>query len=36
VGAHQSISKTLSGNRVSGEFDNTWIEALTAHMTWHY
>jgi hypothetical protein len=27
--------KTLSGNRVSGEFDNTWIEALIAHMTWH-
>jgi long-chain fatty acid transport protein len=28
--------KTLSGNRVSGEFDNAWIETLIAHMTWHY
>jgi long-chain fatty acid transport protein len=28
--------KTLSGNRLSGEFDNAWIETLIAHMTWHY
>lgn len=28
--------KTLSGNRVSGEFDNAWIQALTANMTWRY
>jgi len=28
--------KTLSGDRVSGEFDNAWIQALTANMTWRY
>jgi len=26
----------LSGNRVSDEFDDTWIEALIVHMIWHY
>jgi long-chain fatty acid transport protein len=35
-GAPVDQQKTLSGNRVSGEFDNTWIEALIAHLTWHY
>lgn len=29
-------TKSLSGNRVSGEFDNAWIQALTANMTWRY
>jgi long-chain fatty acid transport protein len=28
--------KSLSGDRVSGEFDNSWIQALTANMTWRY
>jgi long-chain fatty acid transport protein len=29
-------TKSLSGNRVSGEFDNAWIQALSANMTWRY
>ncbi|MHC8344183.1 OmpP1/FadL family transporter [Pseudomonas sp. RT6P73] len=29
-------TKALSGNRTSGEFDNAWIQALTANMTWRY
>lgn len=28
--------KPLSGGRTSGEFDNAWIQALTANMTWRY
>jgi long-chain fatty acid transport protein len=28
--------KPFSGNRVSGEFANAWIQALTANMTWHF
>jgi len=29
-------TKSLSGNRVSGEFDNAWLQALSANMTWRY
>ena len=29
-------TKSLSGSRVSGEFDNAWIQALSANMTWRY
>ncbi|PXX54668.1 long-chain fatty acid transport protein [Pseudomonas sp. LAMO17WK12:I10] len=29
-------TKSLSGNRTSGEFDNAWIQALSANMTWRY
>ncbi|QXH74820.1 outer membrane protein transport protein [Pseudomonas atacamensis] len=29
-------TKTLSGNRISGEFDNAWIQALTGNMTWRF
>lgn len=29
-------TKSLSGNRVSGEFDAAWIQALTANMTWRF
>ncbi|WP_223463024.1 MULTISPECIES: OmpP1/FadL family transporter [unclassified Pseudomonas] len=29
-------AKSVSGNRVSGEFDNAWIQALTGNMTWRF
>ncbi|MVW87143.1 transporter [Pseudomonas sp. PB101] len=29
-------TKSVSGNRVSGEFDNAWIQALTGNMTWRF
>jgi long-chain fatty acid transport protein len=29
-------SKSLSGNRVSGQFDSAWIQALTGNMTWRF
>ena len=28
--------KPLSGERVSGEFSNAWIQALTGNMTWRF
>jgi len=29
-------TKSISGNQVSGEFDNAWIQALTGNMTWRF
>ena len=29
-------TKTVSGNRISGQFDNAWIQALTGNMTWRF
>lgn len=29
-------TKSLSGNRISGQFDNAWIQALTGNMTWRF
>ncbi|MGO4004277.1 OmpP1/FadL family transporter [Pseudomonas fluorescens] len=29
-------SKSLSGDRISGQFDNTWIQAVTGNMTWRF
>jgi long-chain fatty acid transport protein len=29
-------TKTLSGDRISGQFDNAWIQALTTNMTWRF
>jgi long-chain fatty acid transport protein len=29
-------TKSVSGNRISGEFDNAWIQALTGNMTWRF
>jgi long-chain fatty acid transport protein len=29
-------SKNLSGNQISGEFDNAWIQTLNANMTWRF
>lgn len=29
-------TKSVSGNRTSGQFDNAWIQALTANMTWRF
>lgn len=29
-------TKTLSGDRTSGEFSNAWIHALTGNMTWRW
>lgn len=29
-------TKSVSGTRTSGEFDNAWIQALTANMTWRF
>lgn len=29
-------TKTLSGDRTSGQFDNAWIQALTGNMTWRF
>jgi long-chain fatty acid transport protein len=29
-------TKNLSGDRASGQFDNAWIQALTANMTWRF
>jgi len=29
-------TKTLSGDRTSGQFDNAWIQALTTNMTWRF
>ncbi len=29
-------TKSVSGNRVSGQFDNAWIQALTGNMTWRF
>lgn len=29
-------TKTPSGNRIAGEFDNAWIQALTGNMTWRF
>ncbi|WP_137819690.1 OmpP1/FadL family transporter [Pseudomonas sp. 2FG] len=29
-------SKSLSGDRTSGQFDNAWIQALTGNMTWRF
>lgn len=28
--------KALSGQRISGEFDDTWMQALSANLTWQY
>ncbi|MNP53847.1 Outer membrane protein transport protein (OMPP1/FadL/TodX) [compost metagenome] len=29
-------TKDLSRNRISGQFDNTWIQAVTGNMTWRF
>ena len=29
-------AKTVSGNRISGQFDSAWIQALTGNMTWRF
>lgn len=29
-------TKSLSGTRTSGQFDNAWIQALTGNMTWRF
>ncbi|MCY1438999.1 hypothetical protein D9M71_552170 [compost metagenome] len=29
-------SKSLSGERTSGEFDNAWIQAFSGNMTWRF
>ena len=29
-------SKTVSGDRISGQFDNAWIQAVTGNMTWRF
>ena len=29
-------SKSLSGERISGQFDNAWIQAVTGNMTWRF
>jgi len=29
-------TKSVSGTRTSGEFDNAWIQALSANMTWRF
>jgi long-chain fatty acid transport protein len=29
-------TKSTSGNRISGQFDNAWIQAVTGNMTWRF
>jgi long-chain fatty acid transport protein len=29
-------AKSVSGNRISGQFDNAWIQALAGNMTWRF
>ncbi|TDK52276.1 OmpP1/FadL family transporter [Pseudomonas moraviensis] len=29
-------TKSTSGNRISGDFDDAWIQALTGNMTWRF
>ncbi|EJM56047.1 OmpP1/FadL family transporter, partial [Pseudomonas sp. GM48] len=29
-------AKSASGNRISGQFDNAWIQALAGNMTWRF
>lgn len=29
-------TKTVSGNTISGQYDNAWIQALTGNMTWRF
>jgi len=29
-------SKSISGNRTAGQFDNAWIQAVTGNMTWRF
>ncbi|WP_150766688.1 OmpP1/FadL family transporter [Pseudomonas fluorescens] len=29
-------TKSLSGNRTSGQFDNAWIQTVTGNMTWRF
>jgi len=29
-------TKAVSGNRISGQFDNAWIQALTGNITWRF
>jgi long-chain fatty acid transport protein len=29
-------TKSVSGNQVSGQFDNAWIQALSGNMTWRF
>lgn len=29
-------TKSVSGNRTSGQFDNNWIQALSGNMTWRF
>ncbi|MHA6234657.1 OmpP1/FadL family transporter [Pseudomonas fluorescens group sp. PF-69] len=29
-------TKTVSGSRLSGQFDNAWIQAVTGNMTWRF
>ena len=29
-------AKSVSGNRISGQFDNAWIQAINGNMTWRF
>ncbi|MGZ9739687.1 OmpP1/FadL family transporter [Pseudomonas azerbaijanorientalis] len=29
-------TRNVSGNRISGQFDNAWIQAVTGNMTWRF
>jgi long-chain fatty acid transport protein len=29
-------TKTVSGSRISGQFDSAWIQAVTGNMTWRF
>ncbi len=29
-------SKSLSGDRISGQFSNSWIQVLTGNMSWRF
>lgn len=29
-------TKSTSGTRTSGQFDNAWIQAVTGNMTWRF
>ncbi|CAI8960148.1 hypothetical protein EMIT0196MI5_50323 [Pseudomonas sp. IT-196MI5] len=29
-------TKSVSGDQLSGQFDNAWIQALSGNMTWRF
>jgi len=29
-------SKSLSGDRISGSFNNAWLQSLSGNMTWRF